>query len=188
MDELIGKAAQETRRVVAGVRPAQFDDPTPCSEFNVKQLGNHMAGLLMGSERAARKMDQAPPPDPAPDLLGDNPGPVYAGLADNTVAAWKSPGAFEGMTQFGRGEMPAQMAASITLMEIAVHGWDLAKATGQSYSMDLEVAEATFEAVKQIAPGARESGAFSPEVHVSPGASLQDQIVAYTGRDPDWSA
>ncbi len=81
------------------------------------------------------------------------------------------------------------MAASITLMEIAVHGWDLAAATGQSYKMDPEVANATFEVVKQIASGdARKNGVFGPEVKVGSGASVQDQLLAYSGRNPNWKA
>ena len=187
MEQLISKAAENAKRVVAGVKPSQFDDATPCSEFNVKQLANHMAGLLMGSERAALKQDRMAPPDPMPDIVGDNPGAVYSGLADKAVAAWSSPGALDGNTQFGTGEFPAQMAAAITLMEVAVHGWDLAKATGQSYSLEEDVVAATFETVKQLNANGR-GPAFGTEVSAGDSASTQDQMLAYSGRNPRWTA
>ena len=187
MEQLISKAAESAKSVVASVEPSQFNDPTPCSDFNVKQLANHMAGLLMGAETAARKQPRVAPPEPAPDIVGEHPGPIYAELADKAVAAWSEPGAFDGNVEFGPGEMPAQMAGAITLMEIAVHGWDLAVATGQSYSLDPEVAAATFEAVKQLAPGARGNGVFGPEVNPPANASLQDQLLALSGRDPNWA-
>ena len=187
--QLIGKAAETTKQVLAGVSPSQYKDPTPCNEFNVKQLSGHMAGLLIGAELAANKQKRQGSPDEMPDLLGDNPGPAYAALAEKAVAAWSQPGAFEGMCEFGPGEMPAQMAGAITLMEIAVHGWDLAAATGQSYQMDPEVAEATWQTLQQIAsPESRARGTFGPEVSVPAEASLQDRLLAFSGRDPNWKA
>ncbi len=85
--------------------------------------------------------------------------------------------------------MPAQFAAAITLMELTVHGWDLARATGQDYQMSDALASAVFEAVKQTAtPESRERGSFGAEVKIGPGASIQEQMLGYSGRDPEWSA
>lgn len=189
MEQTISKAAATTKQVVAGVSASQYSDPTPCSDFNVKQLAGHMAGLLVGAELAANKQKRQGSPDEMPDLLGDNPGPAYAALADKAVAAWSQDGAFEGMCEFGPGEMPAQVAGSITLMEIAVHGWDLAAATGQSYQMDPEVAEATYQTLQQIAnPESRSGGVFGPEVPASADASTQEKLLAFSGRNPNWKA
>ena len=189
MDQLMANAAEETKRVMAGVTPSQFENPTPCSEFNVKELANHMAGLAMGAERAANKQERVAPPDPMPDLLGENPGAAYAPMVDKAVAAWGQPGALEGNTEFGPGEMPAQMAGAITLMEIAVHGWDLAAATGQKYTMEPEVASAVHETVRQLAnEESRQRGVFGQEVKVSDNATEQDRLLGYAGRDPNWSA
>lgn len=189
MQELIAKAAQDASRIVSNVQASQFGNPTPCAEFDVKALANHMAGLAMGTERAAKRLERIPPPDPMPDLVGDNPGAAYGPLADAAAEAWSAPGALEGEVQFGPGEMPAQFAASITMMEMAVHGWDLATATGQDYTMDPDLAGAVLETVKQLAtPESRQGGAFGSEVQVGDGASVQDQLLAYSGRDPNWSA
>ncbi len=189
MEQLINKAAQEAKRVMSGVQASQLHDPTPCKDFDVKALANHMAGLAMGAERAGKKLERMAPPDPMPDLVGENPGAAYAPLADAAVAAWSSPEAFEGETQFGPGPMPAQMAGAITLMEIAVHGWDLAAATGQSYSMDSDVATAVQQTIGQLAsPESRESGVFGPEIQAGEGASQQDQLLSLSGRDPNWNA
>ncbi len=189
MEQLISKAAESAKSLMSGVQASQLDASTPCKDFKVRDLANHMAGLAMGAERAAKKLDRIAPPDPMPDMVGDNPGAAYAPIADANAAAWSAPGALEGNTNFGPGEMPAQMAAAITLMELAVHSWDLAAATGQSYTMDPEVAAATYETVKQLASGSdRDGGPFGPEVQVSDSASVQDQLLAFSGRDPNWSA
>ncbi len=189
MEQLIQQAATDAKRVMAGVQESQLGDPTPCSDFDVKGLANHMAGLLMGSERAAKKQERIAPPDPMPDLVGNNPGAAYAPLADAAAAAWSQPGALEGNSQFGPGEMPSQMAAAITLMEMSVHSWDMAAATGQQFSMAPEVAEAVSQTVHQLAsPESRAGGSFGPEVQVGEGASAQEKLLAFSGRDPNWSA
>ncbi len=187
MDQLIASAAQETKRVMSRVKPSQFDSHTPCSEFTVKELANHMAGLAMGSERAAKKLERIAPPDPLPDLIGNDPGTNYAPLIDGATAAWGQSGAFEGNAEFGPGEMPARMAGAITLMEVAVHGWDLAVATGQDYNMRPEVAVAVHETVKQLANDeSRQRGVFGPEVHVDCGATEQQKLLGFAGRNPEW--
>ncbi len=189
VEKLLKEAAEKTKKVMSGVKASQFSDPTPCKDFDVKALANHMAGLAMGSERAAKKLDRIAPPDPMPDMIGDNPGAAYAPLADAAVAAWSSSGAFDGETQFGPGPMPAQVAGAITLMEIAVHGWDLAAATGQTYSMSPDLAVEVQQTVQQLAsPESRENGVFGPEISVDASSSVQDQLLGLSGRDPEWSA
>lgn len=189
MEQLMASAAQETKRVMAGVSASQFEDPTPCKDFNVKQLANHIAGFAFMTEISAKKAEPMAPQDPPPDVVGNDPGGVYGPQIDKAVAAWGQPGALEGNTHFGPGEMPAQLAGAITLMEIAVHGWDLAAATGQSYTMQPDVAAAVHQTVKQLANDeSRERGTFGPEVQVPAGASEQDQMLGFAGRDPNWKA
>ncbi len=69
MQQLISKAAELTKKTMAGVKTSQFDDPTPCSDFNVKALTNHIAGLAMGSELAAKKQPRVGSPEDMPDRV-----------------------------------------------------------------------------------------------------------------------
>ena len=190
VDLMIKKAIDTAKQVVANVETSRYGDPTPCTERNVKDMANHMTGFLVMTEVAARKQPAMDGSGEVPDLVGDNPGPVYAGLADKAAAAWSAPGALQGTTEFGPvGLVPVEVAAGITLMEIAVHAWDLAAGSGQSYQMDPEVAEATWQAVQQVVTDdARKRGAFAAKVAVPADASTQDRILGFTGRDPAWSA
>ena len=189
MDLLIKKALERNKGVLANVKPSQYDGRTPCDEYDVRTLANHMTGFLHQAEAAASKRAPAPSNGEAPDFVGNNPGAAYAPLADRAAAAWSAKGALEGETDFGFGKMPAQGAAALTLMELVVHGWDLATATGQKYDIAPDVAEATWQAVQAIAtPEARQRGTFAAEVKVTVDAPLKDRIVAYAGRKPDWKA
>lgn len=103
------------------------------------------------------------------------------------AAAWRAPQAWEGMTTVGGGTMPAAIAGQAGLNELVIHGWDLARSTGQPYAADEASARgsAGFLAMAQGAgPGQR--GPSGAPVAVPPDASLLDRAVALSGRDPNW--
>lgn len=185
----IARAARTTGGVVANVQTSQFAQSTPCGEFEVGALVNHMTGFLVMTEMAARKQDLPDDSGEMPDFANADLGETYGQLSHKAVQAWSEPGALEGVCQFGPGEFPSQVAASITLLELAVHGWDMATATGQEYPIDGEVAEVLWEATKSIVSNdARNNGAFGPEVEVDQDAPLKDRILGLTGRDPSAGA
>lgn len=177
----IEKAAQAATEVVAGISPDQLEDPTPCDEWDVRALGNHLTGFLPYSANAARR---------GPAMEGEAPGftanewaATFAQFATDAAAAWAEDGALEGETEFGPGTLPAQYAAGITLMELAVHGWDLATATGQTMNLDDETAALAGQVSAQAANGAPE-GFFGPAVTVPEGATAFDQGLGAVGRSP----
>lgn len=186
--QLINQAIAATSKVTSGLSGDVRSNATPCANFDVHDLASHLAGFYAGSAKAGRK-EGGPTGDSSPDLLGANPSAALAELGSKLADAWSTPGALDGETKFGPGEMPAQMAGSITFFETAVHGWDLAKATGQSFEVSQELADASLELARQICNDqSRERGAFGPEVQVDPGAGAFDRALGLTGRDPDWSA
>ncbi|MEU6576631.1 TIGR03086 family metal-binding protein [Streptomyces sp. NPDC046805] len=178
-------APAEFARVLAEILrdlPAEaLDAPTPCTEFTVAQLLGHLAPVLANSARAARKQ---PPSDTAVDSA---PAHVAA-LAVRAAAAWAEPGALEGMTHFGPGEMPAEFAAAITLQELALHGWDLARATGRRPVLTAEAAESALAAVGQLAERARFTGAYGPALAAPDDADAFERALAAAGRDANWKA
>lgn len=184
--KLIESAAATTGGVVKGAESC-LDAATPCTEFDVKELGNHMTGFLAYSAAAATKNTPMPEGGEAPDFTAGDWSATYKHLADKLVAAWSTSGSMEGETAFGPGMLPAQNAAGITLMELVVHGWDLAAASGQSVEYSPEVVAAT----KQIVEGAVAGGPadfFHPPVSIGDDASDMDKMLAMSGRAPSWSA
>ena len=185
--QLITEAVAATGKVTAGLSAGVRSNITPCAGFDVHGLAGHMAGVYAGSALAGRK-EGRPAGDSSPDLLGDNPAAALADPGSKLADAWGTPGAFEGTTKFGPGEMPAQMAGAITFFETLVHGWDFAKATGQEFQISDELAAASLVVAQQICNEvSRERGAFGPEVQVSADANAFDRALGLSGRDPGWS-
>jgi len=186
--ELISQAAAATGKVAAGLTTDQRSNATPCADYEVHDLAAHMAGFYMGSAIAAAKGERPEGGDPG-QLLGDELSGALVDLSSKMAAAWNVPGALDGNTQFGPGEMPAAMAANITVLETLVHGWDLAKATGQSLDVPSDLADASLATAQMICnDDSRASGFFGAAVDAPAGSGSFDQALALTGRDPGWTA
>ncbi|MXM64200.1 TIGR03086 family protein [Streptomyces sp. HUCO-GS316] len=153
----------------------------PARSSPSQDLLDHLGDTLTGSERAARKEQQ---PDEGTASMSPS---AVAEAADRAAAAWADPAAYAGSTEFGPGEMPAAFAAAITLEELAVHGWDLARATGRPFVVSEETAQAALGVVEQIAEQARANGSFGPPVTVAADASALDRALGTSGRNPGWT-
>jgi uncharacterized protein (TIGR03086 family) len=185
----LAPAAAETARIVAGARDDQLDEPTPCPGTSVAGLLDHLVGLTTAFQMAAEK---TPPPggpsananDLAPDWRTKLPAQL-----DALVAAWRQPGAWEGMTEAGGVTMPAGAMGLVALDEVLIHGWDVAVATGQEYRPDDASAQACFDFVgdRSDEPADPDGGLFGPVVPVPDDAPLFDRLLGRTGRDPRWS-
>jgi uncharacterized protein (TIGR03086 family) len=180
--KLLQRTFESTGRILTGVRPDQMGDPTPCTEWDVRALLDHTVGVIAGFAAAAAR--QAAPAEPP--VIGDDPLAVYHAVTQTTLDAWNRPGALDGTCTIGHGlTVPAEVAASINLLDTLVHGWDLARATGQDATLDSELAAAGFEISRQVvSDDVRQSGAFGPAVALSGAASPTDTLVAFLGRRP----
>jgi uncharacterized protein (TIGR03086 family) len=182
-------AADQLAAVVAAVPDDALDGPTPCPEMTVAALLDHIAGLSLAFTWAATK-EPAPGGVAAPQADADAlPGDWRTLIPERLAAlasAWQAPEAWEGMTMAGPIEMPAPDAALVALDELVVHGWDLARATGQPYAP----ADASLDAVESFVAQFSEPvpGLFGAAVPVADDAPRLDRVVALTGRDPGWSA
>lgn len=186
--ELITQAVAATGKVAAGLSTDQRSNATPCSEFDVHDLVVHMAGFFAGSAIAAEKGERPTGGDPSA-LLGNDPAAALTDLSSRMAEAWSAPGALDGSTQFGPGEMPSQMAGTISYFETLMHGWDLAKATGQTLEVSAELADASLVTAQQICNDqSRERGVFGAEIETAAGVAAFDRALALSGRDPGWSA
>ncbi len=185
LEQLEGAFAS-TGRIVAGVRPAQLSEPTPCKEWDVGTVMAHATGVIRRFEWTALRQSPPAAAPAGPDDLDEDFVGAYRSAAESTLAAWSRPGALEGTCRLPIGmELPASAAAGINTVDALVHGWDLAKATGQDPTLDPALATAALEFCSTaITDDIRNRGAFDAIVPVPDVASPTDRLVGFLGRQP----
>jgi uncharacterized protein (TIGR03086 family) len=179
--------------LIRGVPDELLDGPTPCPEYALGDLLDHVGGLTLAFTAAATKAggdasSQGPSGD-ATRLGHDWRTRIPRDLAA-LAEAWRDPAAWSGTTQAGGVELPAEVAGMVALDELVIHGWDVARASGQPYECDPQSLDAVHGFVAQFSgPGQEEARAdlFGPVVEVSDDAPLLDRVIGLTGRDPAWS-
>ena len=191
----LGPVTERVAALLDGVGEDRFDDPTPCPELPVRALLSHLLGLTLAFRDAARKdlgpLTDVSPEDPhasVPPLDGDWRGRLRAQLAE-LADAWRDPAAWQGATRAGGIDLPGEVAGAVALNEVLIHGWDLARATGQPYDVDPDSAavSVTLLAADADDPAARERGPFGPAHLVPDGATPLQRAVALSGRSPSWT-
>ncbi|MEW2418168.1 TIGR03086 family metal-binding protein [Streptomyces sp. NPDC046866] len=187
----LGPQAEAVARLVAGVTDDRLADRTPCPGYAVDGLLGHLAHLAAAFRDAARK-DLGPTTDTAPGATAPSlPSSwreelprVLGELAD----AWRDPSAWTGMTRAGGVDLPGDVAGRVAADELVIHGWDLARATGQAYAPDRAALQASYAFLLAAAEDeSRGGGIFGPVVPVPDDAPLLDRAVGLSGRDPRWS-
>jgi uncharacterized protein (TIGR03086 family) len=179
--------------LVRGVPDELLDAPTPNPDYTLGDLLDHVGGAALAFAGAAAKdtgdaTSQGPSGD-ATRLTDDWRTRIPRDLVA-LAEAWRDPDAWTGMTKAGGIELPGEVAGLVALDELVVHGWDVARATGQPYDCDPESLEAVHGFVAQFSePGmeAEREGLFGPVVEVPDDAPLLDRVIGLTGRDPAWS-
>jgi uncharacterized protein (TIGR03086 family) len=185
-------AAREIVRLLDDVTDEQLAAPTPSTDTSVAALLDHLAGLALAFTWAARKTVPAGGSAPSADAADLDPEwrTVIPRRLGDLVEAWRDPAAWEGTTEAGGVTMPASQIGVVALDELVLHGWDLAKATGQDFRCDpastQAVLEFTAESAKPENAGMRE-GLFGPVREVPPDAPPLDRALGYAGRDPAWT-
>ncbi|GAA2007333.1 TIGR03086 family metal-binding protein [Catenulispora subtropica] len=183
--EQLTAAADEAARVVAGTRPEQFGDKTPCEQWDVKELLNHLVLWTSYSFERRARSEQVGPELTDRDFASEPDFAArYREQLDRALAAWAPDEVWEGDVDTGSGTMPAPQIAEMILMELVLHAWDLATATGQAYTCPDEVAATVAEAVTASAEMYREYDGFAAEVEVGADASVFERALAVSGRRP----
>jgi uncharacterized protein (TIGR03086 family) len=189
----LGPAAQRLADLVARVTDDELGQPTPCPAYTLGDLIDHVGGLALAFTAAANKdidgmyVNQTPSGD-ASRLGQDWRARIPRRLAA-LAQAWREPGAWEGMTRIAGGDAPAAMVGLTVADELVVHGWDVARATGQPYACEPELLDAARSFLDQFASPGAPAG---PDVPFGPSRPLPgdapplDRVVALAGRDPGW--
>ncbi|MET9505658.1 TIGR03086 family metal-binding protein [Streptomyces sp. NPDC006622] len=186
----LGPQTRIVARLAAGVRDERLADPTPCPKYAVRNLLGHLTGLAVAFRDAARK-DLGPTTDTPPDTAVPDIGPGWreelSRVLGELAEAWRDPAAWTGTTRAGGVDLPGEVAAAVAIDELVVHGWDLARATGQEYVPDPAALRACHAFVAAVAEDPTGGGIFGPAVPVPSDAPLLDRVIGLSGRDPGWT-
>ncbi|MER7581984.1 TIGR03086 family metal-binding protein [Kitasatospora sp. NPDC097691] len=190
MHPFLARAASAAAGVAAAV-PADhpLDAPTPCGDFDSRALINHWVLYTShGLEHRARRVE-LPEELVSRDFAADADWrSAYATQLERAVAAWAEPAAWEGDVDLGGSPMPALGIARMLILELLLHGWDVARAVGLRIDVDDELAELVGEIVAENAELYRQYEGFAGAVALPDDASAWDRALAASGRDPHWKA
>jgi uncharacterized protein (TIGR03086 family) len=187
---LLAAAAAETARLVAGVPPHPMDAATPCDDWDLRTLVNHT--ILWTSYSAERR---AHGESVAEDLVSKDftaePGFAedYAAQIGRAVTAWSDPAAWERDLGLMGSSTPAADVAAMLIMEVVLHGWDIARATGQQYACPDDVAAlvlATTQAQGELFRQYNGFAAIVPPPEGQEDITVLDRALRLSGRDPAW--
>jgi uncharacterized protein (TIGR03086 family) len=155
----------------------RWDDPTPCPEWNVRELANHAIGsqgllpMRLGVEI---------------DAAGDDPKASWEASRAAAHAAFQQPGVLEQKVEMPFGDLTVgQLLTNVAIGDLLIHSWDLARATGGDERLDPDAVAAAFEGMKPLDEVLHSSGkVFGPKVEPPPGADLQTELLCFAGRRP----
>ena len=189
----LGPGTERLSALIEGVSQDSLTASTPCTEYCVGDLLDHVAGLTIAFGGAATKAtgeSATMGPSGSASNLDRNWRVSLPQRLDELAQAWREPSAWQGMTRVGGQELPGEVAGTILFGELAVHGWDLARATAIPFEPDPGGVAPLFEVVSHaFGPGqdAARGSAFAPAVPVPDDAPRFDRILGLLGRNPAWS-
>lgn len=181
--ELYVRAMAATQRYMDGVRADQWHASTPNTEWDVKQVANHIIGenlwageLFHGKSIAevGNKFDG--------DVAGSDPAAAYRASVSVATDAVTAPGAMEAVCHLSFGDFSGADYSAQLFLDLLIHGWDIAKATQQDTRLPPDLVEACIPIAEQITAIARSTGVYGDELPVSPEANRQTKLLALVGR------
>ncbi|HUO49276.1 MAG TPA: TIGR03086 family metal-binding protein [Acidimicrobiales bacterium] len=184
--DVLTAARADFRRRLSAVGPDQWDLPTPCADWDVRDLvahlvrGNYMAELLLHG--TSRDDTLAAMAEPVPDDLAT----AFDASADRQQAAFEEPGSLERTCHHPVGDIPGAQLLGFRIGDMALHAWDLARSIGADDSLDVDVVAAMWDAMAPMAPFIGETGFFGagPSGAVPEDAPLQLRVLDLSGRRP----
>ncbi len=184
----LASALEDAGELVAAVAPGQWDLPTPCSDWTVRALVNH---VVAGNRLFARVLggEQLGPDEMrrihGQNQLGDDAAGAFRASADELLDAFEGPEVLQQTHTVPAGTMPGAALVHLRIVETLVHGWDLARAIGRPAPFPDELAEAEIamsrELLGRLPEGRRP---FGPSQPVADDAPAIDRLAALLGRTP----
>jgi len=182
---LLQNVIDQTVDIVNQVSPDELGRPSPCADWTVRDVINH---ITAGATIFAISAEQGSVPDDelgrlmGGDNVGNDPQGAWATASRRAMDAFRQPGAMDKIVKLPFGEMPAGVALDIAIFDVATHACDIAHATGRTVT-DTELLEAALAMGQQmVGPELRAPGIFDDEQPAAASASPQDKLLAFAGR------
>lgn len=188
--DLLAHAAGPTEAVLAHLDGESAGGPTPCPEMTVADVAAHLVGGLRGSTTVAEGGELRFDPDQDAGLDPERADVAFRGAVDDLLSAFGRPGRVDATYAMPWGPTTGAQLLGFELIEVLVHGWDVARGLGVALEVDdALVAAASAGARQWVDESVRVPGMFGPEVVVDdPGALAPiDRLAAFLGRDPHWT-
>ena len=183
--QLHRKALDATRSVVARMGTPDWDAPTPCTDWNVRELLNH---VVAGNWWAAQLASGATIADVGTELdgdhLGDDPLGSYDRSATAAAMAFDAPGALDAPCAVSYGPVPGSVYAGHRFLDVLVHGWDLAIATGQDAALAPDLVAGAWQVLEPQLDMLRASGMFGDDLAIPADADSETRLLMTLGRRP----
>ncbi|HEX2294287.1 MAG TPA: TIGR03086 family metal-binding protein [Actinomycetota bacterium] len=183
--DLYARAVDAFGGLLRRVPDGAWSRPTPCTDWDVRALANHVLGEnrwmppMMAGKTVAEVGDAFDG-----DLLGDDPAGAWDEAASEALAAVREPGALERTVHLSFGDFPGRYYVGQVLSDHVIHSWDLARALGAGERLDPELVRFAYDELVPQFEEWRKAGAFGPRVEVDEGADLQTKLLAEAGRRP----
>src|SRR4051794_22055911 len=175
-------ALDATRAVVAGIGAGQWSQPTPCDDWDVRALLNH---VVAGNWWASRLAAGETIPDVGDaydgDVLGTAPVDAYDASATAAAHAFEAPGALDAPCAVSYGPVPGSVYAGHRFVDVLIHGWDLSTATGQPSPVTPQLAEVCWGVIEPQLDLLRSSGMFGSDQAVPAGADPVTRVLLSVG-------
>ena len=172
--DLYRRASAWTTEKVAGAA-AQLDASTPCDEWDMRALLNHILETQRYFLASGRGDDASLPSQSPPDIISEEPARDLAQIREDMLATYADPAVIQ----------KTGPALGIAFSDVLIHGWDVARATNQDATMPSGLAEAAYQTIHGRFTDEQRKGLFKQEVPVAADSSPQARLLAYTGRQPD---
>jgi uncharacterized protein (TIGR03086 family) len=182
---LLRRAVDEVGPVVAFVAAAEHERPTPCPDFDLKTVTAHLIGGLSSFADVGEGKPFAFGSDP--DLAAVSSATAFHAAADRMLAAFAEPDMETRTFAMPWGDTTGAQLLGFELIEVLVHGWDIARSLDRPPAGDNDLAVAALGGARLwVDDSIRTPQMFGPEVIASADATPLDQLVAFLGRHPSW--
>lgn len=177
--EQLSRALAAVGTIVSGIRDDQWNEPTPCPQWSVRDVVNHVIGMNLVFTAL---LSDAPPPERGIERAGTDPVGAYRSSASDVLAAFERPGVLEQSFPGPLGTATGADRLQIRLYDLLAHGWDIARATGQPVNLPDDVAESALAFARVQVASLPRTGRFDPAREVADDALAIDRLAAFLGR------
>ncbi|WP_019856368.1 TIGR03086 family metal-binding protein [Actinopolyspora mortivallis] len=187
---LLRRGTDGMSALVERVTPELLEAPTPCTEFDVRALLEHVLTMTLSYVHLGEGATDSDNAEPGPVRVDDRQWPTaYREAAERLDKAWADSATLDRSMSMPWGAVDGRGALLGCLLDTVTHSWDLARALDTTAGPDEELAATTLEVARRIMPAERRGGAtpFAPVRPVAEDAPASTRLAAWLGRDPEWT-